>query len=85
MAVTIESTKTATEPHSGNAPVVVDLGKKRRKLIKQLREGRGKLMDEINTLVDELRSAGTISAGAQPVIVVVEKKPKSPSLLWPIS
>ena len=39
--------------------------------MQQLREGRGKLMAEVNTLIDELRQAGSISTSAQPVIIVV--------------
>jgi hypothetical protein len=83
--VTEQSTGKVTEQPTGNAPIVVDIGKKRRKQIKQLREGRGKLMDEVNDLLDELRTAGSISAGAQPVVVVVQQKRKAPSLMWPLA
>ena len=67
------------------APIVVDLGKQRGKRIKQLNEGRGKLMDEVNGLLDELRTAGSISASAQPVIIVVQKKRKARSMMWPLA
>lgn len=77
-----DSQKTTGAP--GNAPIVVDLGKKRGKQIKQLREGRGKLMNEVNGLLDELRADGSISASAQPVIIVVRRKKKA-SLLWPLA
>ena len=65
-----------------HAPLVVDMGKKRGKQIKQLREGRGKLMAEVNTLIDELRQAGSISTSAQPVIIVVRQKRKPG--MWPL-
>jgi hypothetical protein len=55
-------------------PVVLDLGKQRRKRIKQLRRGEGKLMDEINASIEELRTAGALSATAQPVVIVVRQK-----------
>ncbi len=67
---------------SANGPVVVDLGKKRRKQIRKLRRGQGKLMDEINLLVEELRTAGSISAGTQPLVVVVRQKRRSRALSW---
>lgn len=67
------------------APLIVDMGKKRRKQIKQLREGRGKLMDKINGLLEELRTAGSISASATPVVVVVREKRKTRSLMWPLA
>jgi uncharacterized protein DUF6200 len=57
-----------------HAPVVLDLGKRRRKQIRQLRRGSGKLLDDVNSAVEELRTAGTLSADAQPVIVVVRQR-----------
>ena len=60
----------ATNP----APVVIDLGKQRRKRIKELRRGEGKLMDEINASIEELRTAGALGADVQPVVVVVRQK-----------
>jgi hypothetical protein len=74
-----------TSPRSGeNLPVVVDMGRKPRKQIKQLREGRGKLLLQVNDVLAELRSAGSISATAQPVVVVVRQKPKNRAVLWPL-
>jgi hypothetical protein len=80
MAGTGESPK----PSAG-APVVLDMGKQRRKQIKELRRGQGKLMDEISGAIQELRTAGTISAGAQPVIVVLQQKRRRRSRLMPIN
>jgi len=62
---------------STSAPVIIDVGKKSRKAIKQLRKGEGKLMEEVNQCLRELREANKISASAQPVIVVVQKKPQT--------
>jgi uncharacterized protein DUF6200 len=56
------------------APIVIDLGKQRRKAVKQLRRGGGALMEEIGAALDKLRASGTVAAGAQPVIVVVQQK-----------
>jgi len=55
--------------------LVVDLGKHGRKQIKRLRRGEGKLVDEVQQCVHELRSAGTIAESAQPVVIVVREKP----------
>jgi hypothetical protein len=70
---------------TGQTPVVVDMGKKSRKQIKRLREGRGKLMTEVAGVLEELRIAGTISASAQPVVVVVRQRRKLTSLMWPLA
>lgn len=80
----IETTKESpkTTEVAASAPIVVDVGKKRRKQIRQLRKGQGKLMSEINQIVDELRLAGSISASSQPVIVVVRQKRRTRSLPW---
>jgi hypothetical protein len=55
-------------------PVVVDLGGHRRKRVRQLRRGTGKLMDDVNGALDDLRAAGTIAADVQPVVVIVRQK-----------
>ena len=83
MPAAAELTK-APDHSTPNAPIVVDIGTKRRKQIKQLREGRGKLMEEIAGVIEELRTAGSIAAGAQPVVVVVKQKNRNRSLMWPL-
>ena len=65
---------TTTKPATAKSPVIVDLGKKRRKAVKRLRRGSGKLMDEVNATLQELKNAGTIGAASQPVIVVVRER-----------
>jgi hypothetical protein len=52
----------------------VKLGKQERARIKKLLRGEGSLMGEVQTAIDELKTTGTISADAQPVIVVVREK-----------
>ena len=68
---------TAKAPEGGKAdlaPVVLDLGRQKRNLVKKLRSGEGKLLGDINSTINELRTAGTIPAHVQPVIVVVREK-----------
>lgn len=82
---TAADTGRTTDPHGARSSVVVDIGKKPRKQIRQLRKGRGKLLDEVNGLIEEMRVAGSISATAQPVVVVVRQRRKTRALLWPLA
>jgi hypothetical protein len=79
-----DSTKGVSEPSSTKSAIVVDMGAHRRARIRQLRRGRGRLMEQVNSLLDELRTDGSISAGAQPVVVVVRQRRRPRSVLWPL-
>ena len=61
---------------TGAEPIVFDIGKQRRKRIKQLRRGEGKLMNEVQAAIGELRRTGSISGNAQPIIIIVREKPR---------
>ena len=80
MATTAEN---ATSKPDGRSPIIVDLGKQRRKRIKDLRKGTGRLMDEVNTCLDELRTSGTVAANAQPVVIIVREKRRRRSAFLP--
>ncbi len=41
---------------TSTAPIVIDLGKVKPKRIRQLKRGQGKLVNEINEVVNEVRS-----------------------------
>ena len=71
---TIEAHATNADAPARPSPVVVDLGKRRRKQIRQLTKGGGKLLGEVNGAVAELRAAGTIAADAQAVVFVVRQR-----------
>ena len=63
--------------------VLVELGKRQSpKQIRRLRKGRGKLMRRIQGIVEELTNAGTVSAKAQPVVIVVREQVPMP---WPFA
>ncbi len=70
------SSKTSTL--SSAPPLITDLGKKKRKRIKQLKKGKGKLMSEINKSIEyvrsELRDSVDDNAVVIPVVLIVEKK-----------
>ncbi len=62
-----------------NAPVILDLGKTKRKNIKQLRQGRGKLIGDIDEAMKEIsQSMGSQADGKQliPVVLLYRKKSK---------
>jgi hypothetical protein len=54
--------------------VVVDLGIKKAKLLKQLRKGKGKLINDVKQCINELASSGVVSGAVQPVVVVVRER-----------
>ena len=79
------------KPQEASAPsgkrggdlLVVDIGKKqKRKRIRQLRKGRGRLFDRINDVVDDLREEGAIDENATPVVIVVREKARRNSFKW---
>lgn len=82
-ATAAESART-TDPADRTAPVVLDLGKQRRKQIKQLRKGEGRLLDDINGAIEELRTVGTIGASSQPVVIVVREKRRKTKSMFPL-
>jgi hypothetical protein len=64
-------------------PIIVDMGKKKRSEIQLLRKGEGSLVEEVAGCLEELKASGTISAEAQPVVLVVREKRKPKPLFWP--
>ena len=78
-----DAAKAAADTAAPPAPLIVDLGKHRRKAIKRLREGRGKLLDEVTSCIEELKTAGAVAAGAQPVVIIVRERRRK-NALWPL-
>jgi predicted CopG family antitoxin len=65
------------EDNNGSAtdsPIIIDMGKKKKKDIKRLRKGKGKLMSDVDNCIQELREAGEITSSVRPVVVVVTQK-----------
>ena len=78
---------TGSAPTTGGEsplPLIVDLGKHPRKDVKRLREGRGKLLAEVAACLDELKGAGELPPGAQPVVIIVREKRRK-SAVWPLA
>lgn len=81
MAVSTATPGVGTPPATETkAPIIIDLGKQRRKLVKDLRRGTGRLAEEVNDCILELQASGSISSTAQTVVVVVQQKRKTKSL-----
>lgn len=66
-----------------SAPIILDFGKHRRKDVKRLRQGEGRLLDEVYAALEELRASGAVAAAAQPVIIVVQQKKRRMNGLLP--
>ena len=76
------TTKTASRASKATAsadPILVDLGRHKKKRIKKLRKGGGPLLDIVHSSLDELKSQGHVAENAQPVIVVVREKEEKDS------
>lgn len=74
--------KTTAAASSGASLLVIDIGKKQKKKdIKRLRKGTGKLTDKLKEVVEQLREENAISADAQPVVIIVREKAKRGRLL----
>jgi hypothetical protein len=59
-------------------PVVVDLGKKKKKDIQALKRGQGKLMEDVHRVIEEVRANSSALAGKElvPVVILYRKEPK---------
>ena len=77
------ATESAVPKSGTEAPIVIDLGKHRRKAVRALRAGQGKLMDDVSSCIAELQNSGALSASAQPVIVIVRQRPRRRAT-WPL-
>lgn len=65
------------------APIIIDLGKHGKKSVRELRKGQGELMADVSRCIEELQAAGTVAAGAQPVVVIVRQRPRRRAA-WPL-
>ncbi len=68
-------------------PIVVDLGRTKRKAIKSLKRGRGKLMAEVDeALATVAANLGSEAQGKEliPVVLVYRKRDKKRRGRWPL-
>lgn len=72
-----ETTPGAHVPGTELPPVVLDLGRTRRKLIRSLKKGEGELMEEVSAAVEAVRSnLGPELEGKvlTPVVIIYERR-----------
>jgi hypothetical protein len=79
------TTYVSESPEEGEAnlmvvtPIVVDLGKIRRKHVKLLKQGEGRLVEEVLDVLDEVvEELGDDLEGSSlvPIVMIYERKPK---------
>jgi len=79
----MSATKADTAEETATAdPVIIDLGKQKKKRVKRLRKGYGRLAEDVADAIDELKASGVVAGEAQPVIVVVREKKKKKGWGW---
>lgn len=78
MEKNVTASHAAPVPESAAAaPIIIDLGRKKRKQIKALRQGKGRLVDSVLGAMSDLKKAGHVSESSQPVVVVVQQRRKN--------
>ena len=65
---------TTGEQVNGKAMVVVDIGKRKRKQVRDLKKGSGKLVGRIEEAIAQMKTDGTLDPASPTVVVIVEKK-----------
>ena len=73
-------------PEGISAPIVVDLGKARRRRIRQLKKGTGPLASEVMDVVAQVKAElGQEAASREfvPVVVVYRRKPRRRGGIFP--
>ena len=64
-------------PAEVTAPIIVNLGKKKRKTIKRLKRGKGRAMDEVMDVVDQVQTSLAAQAEGKilvPVVIIYGQK-----------
>lgn len=61
------------------SPIILDVGKKKKRQVKDLKRGRGRLMDEVEQTLEDVRAGLGPQAEAKeivPVVLLIRQKPK---------
>lgn len=71
----VETNALATKSTEHPEPIVIDLGKKKRKQVRKLRRGKpSRLMDRVKEVLAEVAEANAIKPGTPTVVIVVREK-----------
>ena len=71
--------KDSNEPSKVGTPVIIDLGRKNRKRVRELKKGEGIYQSEVLPTIDEVIAglpAEDKGKAVVPVVVIYEKKPR---------
>ena len=69
---------TDAQPIETVTPIIVDAGRRSRKAIRRLKEGRGTLMDEVGDIVADVRSSrGGAGKEIVPVVIIYRRRIRS--------
>ena len=63
-------------------PILIELGKHKKKRIRELLRGEGRLLNEVTDRLQDLKASGTLPPDVKPVIVVVREKTRPTRGLW---
>jgi hypothetical protein len=77
-------TKTAETTTEMTQPVIVDLGRQKSKYIKELKQGEGKLWDEVLDVIDEVKEMLGKEADGKVLVPVVMFYERSRTTLQPL-
>lgn len=85
MVLIMERTNlTSKDTENADTPVtVVDIGKHKRKQIRRLHKGQGKLMGKVQDALDQMRAEQLIDSNAHVVVLVVKEKRSKKSRFFP--
>jgi len=63
-------------------PVIVEMGERGKNQIRKLRQGRGRIRTDIDSVLDGLRERGEVTQDAQVVIVVIKQRVEERDDCW---
>jgi hypothetical protein len=77
--VAVENGAAKYTPAEVTAPIIVSLGKKKRKVVKRLKRGKGKAMDQVMEVLDQVQERLGDQAEGKilvPVVIIYKEKQK---------
>jgi uncharacterized protein DUF6200 len=78
-AAEARASEKTTASSSPSSMVIVELDEPQSSIaVKRLRKGKGTLYKNVEQIVKDLTDEGTIKAGAQPVVIIVQEIPAPP-------
>jgi hypothetical protein len=73
-----------TQPVESITPIVVDAGRRTRKTIRRLKEGRGRLMEEVADVIEDIRLARGAGKEIVPIVIIYRERRRRSRLSLPL-